>query len=209
MDIFTITCDECGELMPANSRGRPRRFCSNACRQKNYRAALQIAPPMVDVVPEALRERARWILHKGKRPIAVGGWWTRWRDPETWLTYDEAREALTRGVDADGLGFILNGDGVVCLDLDDCVEAGEPNPFAREFVRALEALGETYVEFSPSGRGLHVWGFSDITKGKVLAGNNLKVEIYPNGRFITVTGKPYREGRLTRLHIANALRLVA
>jgi primase-polymerase (primpol)-like protein len=161
-------------------------------------------------IPVKLRERPRWILHKAKRPIAVGGWWTSVKDETTWMTYGEAREALARkDVEADGIGFVLNGDGVVCLDLDDCVEGGEPNVFARDFIRALEVDGPVYVEFSPSGKGLHVWGYTDMPKGKVVAGGNLKVEAYPNKRFITMTGKPYREGRLRRLHIHNALRLVA
>jgi primase-polymerase (primpol)-like protein len=126
------------------------------------------------------------------------------------MTYGEARDAVAReDVDADGIGFVLNGDGVTCLDLDDCVEGGEPNVFARQFIRALEVDGPLYVEFSPSGNGLHVWGYSDMPQGKIIAGGNLKVEVYPNKRFITMTGKPYRDGRLRRLHIHNALRLVA
>jgi primase-polymerase (primpol)-like protein len=123
------------------------------------------------------------------------------------MTYGEAREAVAReDVEADGLGFVLNGDGLVCLDLDDCVEGGEPNVFARDFIRAL---GDTYVEFSPSGKGLHIWGYTDMAKGRVIAGGNLKVEIYPDKRFITMTGRPYREGALAQLKIINALRLVA
>jgi primase-polymerase (primpol)-like protein len=161
---------------------------------------------VVDVIPVELRDRARWILHKDKRPISTGGWWTSVLDSATWMTYDEVVEALNDGVNADGPGFVLNGDGVVCLDLDDCVENGEPNVFAREFINAL---GPAYVEFSPSGRGLHVWGYSDIAKGRVITGGGLKVEVYPDKRFITMTGRPYRDGSLGVLSIVNALRLVA
>ncbi len=210
MDIFRYRCSQCDQLVELGKRGRPREYCSNACRQRAYRNRGNLKPTRGDVLPEALRSRARWILHKAKRPIALGGWWASVKDATTWLTYGEARDAVKRGdVYADGYGFVLNGDGVTCLDLDDCVEGGEPNVFARDFVRALEVDGPLYVEFSPSGRGLHVWGFSDMPKGRVIAGGNLKVEVYPNKRFITVTGKPYREGELKRLHIHNALRLVA
>ena len=207
MNIFRDECAQCGNLVELAKTGRPRRYCSNACRQRNYRQAHRL--PIVDSnpIPVELRERARWILHKAKRPIALGGWWSSVNDTSTWMTYEEASDAVARGdVRADGYGFVLNGDGVVCIDLDDCVEAGEPNVFARDFIRAL---GATYVEFSPSGRGLHVWGLSGFPKGRVFAGGNLKVEVYPDKRFITMTGRPYREGMLARLDITNALRLVA
>jgi primase-polymerase (primpol)-like protein len=123
------------------------------------------------------------------------------------MQYSEARDALNReDVDANGLGFVLNGDGVVCVDIDDCVEGGEPTVEAREF---LDAIGRTYVEYSPSGRGLHVWGFAFMDKGRVFKGRHLKVEVYPNKRFITVTGRPYRDGELGRLDLDAALPLVA
>ncbi len=207
MNIFKHKCDQCDNVVALSKTGRPRRFCSNACRQRNYRRRDVLRVGTVDPIPLELRTRARWILHKAKRPIALGGWWTSVKDESTWMTYDEATDAVSRrDVDADGVGFVLNGDGLTCLDLDDCVKRGEPNVFARDFIRAL---GDCYVEFSPSGRGLHVWGFSDMPKGRIIAGGNLKVEVYPNKRFITMTGKSYRDGQLGRLSIYNALRLVA
>ena len=103
---------------------------------------------------------------------------------------------------------MLNGDGVTCIDLDDCVEAGEPNVFAKDFVRNMAALtGPTYVEFAPSGNGLHIWGFSDLKKGRVTVAGQLKVEVYPAGRFITVTGRPYVRAGLNRLDTNTALAL--
>lgn len=207
MNIFRDECLECHALVELSSTGRPRKFCSNACRQRNYRKSLKLVTVDSNPIPVELRDRARWILHVAKRPVALGGWWSSVKDETTWMTYGEARDAVAReDTKADGLGFVLNGDGVICLDLDDCVEGGEPNVFAREFVRAL---GDTYVEFSPSGRGLHVWGFGSMSKGRVFAGGNLKVEVYPDKRFITMTGRPYRDGALGQLDITNALRLVA
>lgn len=209
MSIFKDQCYSCGKLVSLAKTGRPRLFCSNACRQRHYRASKILLAELADTnpIPVELRNRARWILHRSKRPISLGGWWSSVNDSTTWMSYGEAADAVSRrDVETDGYGFVLNGDGIVCLDLDDCVQGGEPTTVARDFVRAL---GDTYVEFSPSGRGLHVWGFSDIPKGRVIAAGSLKVEIYPSGRFITMTGKPYREGGLAELHITNALRLVA
>ena len=179
--------------------GRRRTFCSNACRQRNYRS--RVAEP----VPVALRSRNRWVRHIAKRPIATSGWFTSVHDEAAWISYREAK-SLTVG---DGFGFVLNGDGLTCVDLDDCVEAGEPTQAARDFIDNLAKWtgGPTYVEFSPSGGGLHVWGVSSLSKGRVLKSDGLKVEAYPSGRFITVTGRPYVRAEVNPRDMATALPL--
>jgi primase-polymerase (primpol)-like protein len=136
-------------------------------------------------VPAELRERDRWIRHQQKRPMAVGGWWASVTDPSHWSTYEDAADSPH----GDGLGFVLNGDGVICIDLDDCVVDGVPNLLARDLLRSLP---KTYVEFSPSGRGLHVWGFGTLEAGRKFQRDGLKIEVYPNGRYLTVTGRAYR-----------------
>lgn len=83
--------------------------------------------------------------------------------PEEWRTFSQLGEApITR---EQGIGFVLTGDPsvktsdgtplrVIVLDLDACLdEKGEPAPWAREL---LDAYPNTFVERSPSGRGLHV-----------------------------------------------------
>lgn len=207
MDVSKFRCDNCDEPAVLSKTGRPRRFCSNKCRQASYRRRRELEALERFTVPAGLRDRNRWVLHRDKRPVAVGGWWTSVNDETTFMQYGEACAALNRdGVDANGLGFVLNGDGLVCVDLDDCVQGGEPTAVAREF---LDAIGNTYVEYSPSGRGLHVWGYAIMDKGRVFKGKSLKVEVYPSKRFITVTGRPYRDGELGRLDLDAALPLVA
>jgi len=97
---------------------------------------------------------------------------------------------------------VLNGDGVVCIDLDDCVVDGVPNAKARELISSLP---RTYVEFSPSGRGLHVWGFASLDAGRRFERDGLKVEVYPNGRYLTVTGRAYRSARFATLDLTGLL----
>ena len=89
-----------------------------------------------------------------------------------------------------GVGFVLNGDGIVCLDLDHCLDGGLSDLAAR----VLELAGPTYVEVSPSGDGLHVWGYGEIGRGRRVGG----VEAYGTGRYLTVTGKPF-DGSVSRL----------
>lgn len=104
-------------------------------------------------------------------------------DPATWATYEQAC-ASTEGR---GMGFVLNGDGIVCIDLDHCLADGELAPWAG---RVVEAAKGSYVEVSPSGTGVHIWGRAEMACGRMvhLPGGG-KAEVYPDGRYITVTSQ--------------------
>lgn len=180
-----MLCEVCGEPVASPSRGRKPRFCGGTCRVRAYR----------DPVPGSLKSKTRWVRHKGKRPMAVGGWWLSVTDETAWATYRDASASKF----GDGLGFVLNGDGIVCIDLDDCVTADGPTPQADALI---DAVGNTYVEYSPSGRGLHVWGYADLQAGRKMSVSGLKVEVYPAGRYITVTGEPYMRGELAKLDLS-------
>ncbi len=106
-------------------------------------------------------------------------------NPRTWTTYAEASSS-TSGV---GLGFVLNGDGVACIDLDHAFAPdGSLKPWAEDIVNAA---GATYVETSPSGQGIHIWGLADVRQGRKLRRGELAVEVYGTSRFLTVTGRRY------------------
>lgn len=79
----------------------------------------------------------------------------------------------------------MNGDGVVCLDLDGCLEGGVVADWARPVLARLPA---TYVEVSPSGTGLHVFGLGRVDRGRHFRVGPGRVEVYGWGRFICVTG---------------------
>lgn len=88
----------------------------------------------------------------------------------------------------DRVGFVLGG-GIGGIDLDGCVsESGELNWQAREILRRT---GPTWVELSPSGRGLHIWGLLDEGPGRVVDFEGQSVEVYSSGRYFTVTGLPF------------------
>lgn len=77
----------------------------------------------------------------------------------------------------------MNGDGVACVDFD---HIGRRTPsWLAEWLREHP----TFVEWSPSGDGLHVWGF---TSGGWRSGRHGDVECYADGRYITVTRRPHR-----------------
>ena len=200
------TCLVCGVELTAGARGRKPSYCGSRCRVAAHRERERVArflgrveaepkpdrPPLP--VPDDLIERDRWIRHSDKRPMAIGGWWCSVTDQSHWSTF---ADAISSDV-GDGVGFVLNGDGIVCLDLDDCVVDGVPTEAAQKF---LYEFPGAYVEFSPSGRGLHVWGRGFMDRGRRFTLDGLKVEAYPDGRYITVTGNVYRAGGLPVLDL--------
>lgn len=161
---------------------RGAKFCSQKCgtyyRRKLKRSA----------IPAELTSRARWVRRSAlKRPLTVQGKAASSTDPSTWSPYVVARSS-DAGV---GLGFVLNGDGIACVDLDGVLVDGVLDPRAAELLSSLDSF---YVEVSPSGRGVHAWVYGGSPDGRKVfeLENGLKVEWYSDGRYITVTGVPFK-----------------
>lgn len=108
--------------------------------------------------------------------------------PATWAPFPVAlRAAKASGVA--GLGFVFaRGGGLVGVDLDGCRDphTGALSPWAATVVARLG----TYWELSPSGRGLH-----GICRGTLPGPRRhhkapgQSIELYPDGRFFTMTGQ--------------------
>lgn len=100
------------------------------------------------------------------------------------------------------MGFVLDGDGIACIDLDHCLDGGVVAPWAQ---RILDRAPGCYTEVSPGGDGLHVWGFASVPQGRVVSTpDGGKAEIYGWGRYITISARsfgdtPSRLGDLTGL----------
>lgn len=101
-------------------------------------------------------------------------------DPSQWMTYEAAQ---ARGP----VGFILNGDGWFCIDLDNC-----RNATTGEYTAAAVAIYQSFPgalgEVSVSGTGLHIFGKCDPSQ---LADRRNKwdgdKEWYHTGRFIALS----------------------
>ncbi|MFD3714277.1 bifunctional DNA primase/polymerase [Streptomyces sp. NPDC058677] len=174
------TCEHCDEPMPITAR-RHARFCKPACRAAAHRAARSI--------PAELTSRPRWVRRTSRKvPVSVDGGTASSTDPETWSTYRDAARS-TAGA---GLGFVLDGDGVVALDLDHCLDdEGAVAGWARN---VLDAVGDsTWVEVSQGGDGLHIWGHGRLPgdAGRRLQLGDGSVEVYATGRYIAVTGRTF------------------
>ena len=178
------SCSHCFSSLPVLARADAR-YCSNRCRVAAHRLARREL-----VLPFELTSRARWIRRTAtKIPLQTDGRVASSTNPFTWTDYEDAASS-TAGV---GLGFVLNGDGVVCLDVDHCVTDGVPDVWVRGLLRDVAG---TYVELSPSGTGLHIWGLASLDfGGRVVSYGPGSVEIYGSGRYLTVTGSALDSSR--------------
>ena len=158
-------------------------------------------------LPPALRpltEHRRWVVWKWTK--TKSGNWTkpphcaddprakaRSNDPATWSTYATAVGAVTAGR-ADGIGYVMHyvdglPNGIGALDLDKCRDpsTGEVTAWARGLI------GETdsYVEVTPSGKGLRIIGNAagDYLDTSFSAPDGGELELYRHPtQFITITG---------------------
>lgn len=116
-------------------------------------------------------------------------------DSSTWGTFDQAQTAYFEGGWC-GVGFVLNGDGLVGVDIDKCFVDGTPDPRA---ICLLEELDAAFIEISPSGKGLRAFGYAKpLRAGRRGLLNGLNAEFYSTKRYLTVTGntikcEPLRE----------------
>lgn len=174
--------------------------------------ALEVRP---EGIPEELKTLPRWVLWAftqkekewTKPPFRVdGSGKASSTTPGTWSTYEEAltiykkRSGACGGSPADGIGFMFDGSGYFGVDLDDCrdLKTNELKPEALEIVRELSS----WVEISPSGRGVHLIGRGTLPPGRR---RRSWIEVYNSGRYFTVTGHVLPGASLTILDRSEAI----
>lgn len=175
---MTNGCGQCGAALDITRSGRIPLYCSGKCRT----AACRARKPQL---PAKMLRLDRWVSWKPvlrdgrwtKMPIMLGGLPASSIDPATWTSYAALRRCARRG-------FVL-GAGIGCIDLDHCLIDGKPTAVPRAF---LAQLPPTYIEISPSGDGLHVFGLIPEARGSRRTVGGLSVETYSVGRYMTVTG---------------------
>ncbi|WP_439670785.1 hypothetical protein AEMCBJ_12960 [Cupriavidus necator] len=169
-------------------------------------SAPHVKPPIIENIPQALKDKPQWIVWKAGAVNAEGKFGKIPVDPATgkpcsahergnWLPFDDAVRAQRQkgyagiGFDLDGQPFTHCDDGVplylIGLDIDQC--EAEMDSLYRVWLR----LGKPYLEVSPSGKGVRMFALSRIAfRGRNVGGR----EIYSSGRFLTVTGHSARGG---------------
>lgn len=162
-----------------------------------------------DSVPIELRNLPQWVLWRyetrgvdskpTKVPYQRNGTGASSTDPAHWITFEEARsEFSTNPSKFSGIGFVFtNTDPYIGIDFDNCLD--ENGELVEYFRRAIEELDRfrAYIERSPSGSGLKAFIRSNApkpAKGRKVVipeGAGQRIEIYPSGRFFTVTGQAW------------------
>lgn len=119
-------------------------------------------------IPDELKERNQWLYwnasgDKPRKPLPspAADYGAAWSDPDEWVSFTEATEQAD-AVEQAGIGFVTAADnpdyarglyGVI--DLDGVVDDdGSP----KDWVPSLQPFfdHDAYVEWSPSGEGLHI-----------------------------------------------------
>jgi len=143
---------------------------------------------------DELKTQLRWVcFDKDKTPInPYTGAFASSTDPKTWASYAQAKTAAQR-FKAAGVGFVFNGDGIVGIDLDDCLklinvdENGEAIYDRSDFTKYIMEHGKSYAEISPSKTGIHIIGMAKIAKAIKTKMHDIGVEVYSQARYFTYT----------------------
>jgi hypothetical protein len=155
--------------------------------------------PKMENIPAELKHYHHWVVWKDdKVPYDPTRPNTKCdvTDNSTWGSFCQAEAAYSEG-GWGGVGFVLTGNGIAGVDLDNCVVDRIPKPEAMNLLADLDAA---YIEYSPSGNGLRAFGFAkNLNKGVTGQLNGLSVELYSDKRYLTLTGHVIKNEPLRKL----------
>ncbi len=163
---------------------------------------------------EDLYGERRWVCYgTDKIPVdPITGRYASTTNPSTWGTHDQATATMLRRGLA-GVGIVLTGDGIVGIDLDDCIKpkdgADGTEYTAEPYARYLLGLAPSYAELSPSGTGIDILGLATIPKAIKTHLNGIGVEVYDRARYLTVTEQPVAGHDIAMVNIQHIVDAVA
>lgn len=160
-------------------------------------------PEVIDNIPVELRKVRQWVCWKFKEikdedtgeirhtkiPINPNGRaQARSNDPNTWNTFELALKVSEK---CDGIGYIVSADDpYTVIDLDHCVSVdittGEIE--IEEWAQSILNRLNSYSEFSPSGRGIHIFIRGKKPGPRCRTFKHPQFEMYDNRRFLAMTG---------------------
>ena len=136
-------------------------------------------------IPEELKQLPQWVCHRNKIPFnPITGAPAKAGRPDTWARFEDVVKACENG-SYEGIGFEFNNNGIVGIDLDKVI--AEDGTVSTEAAEIVAMLG-SYTEYSPSGKGLHIF-----VKGDIPVDGRKKgfIEMYKAKRYFTMTGNVY------------------
>jgi putative DNA primase/helicase len=152
-------------------------------------------PPLsTAAIPQELKERSQWVnwdteLREDKEtkvPYRPNGLHAMSNTPQTWSGFETCLRALEDGNGRTrfrGIGFVFNHD-YTGTDFDNCVDPETGEITDSDVARMVSQLN-SYTEYSPSRRGLHVINRASKPGARCRTGN---FEMYEFDRFFTMTG---------------------
>jgi hypothetical protein len=153
--------------------------------------------------PQQLTALPQWVLwrpHEGRKcPFQINGRFAKTTDRSTWAAFAPVlREWQAHPDRWSGIGYVFaDGDPYAGIDLDDCLTNLTPKPWARPI---LDRLCNTYIEISPSGKGLKAFVTgAPATEVRFQLGDGT-VEIYSRARYFTVTGRVFDDAPFVLEH---------
>lgn len=152
-------------------------------------------------IPDYLKERKQWVLWRWeckegsekltKVPKQPNGYNAATTKPWTWSSFARCYAAYERGT-FDGLGFCFaEGDNLVGIDLDKCLEYVDGHCVLSDWASEITLqFMDTWTELTPSGRGLHMWCHG-ISRSTFKKEPGIEVYDYTSPRYFTVTGQAF------------------
>jgi putative DNA primase/helicase len=165
---------------------KPQANCSLELIERNF-------PSELIALPYWCLWRYEWREPKDSKP----GKWTKVpyqtngghaesNNRETWNSFKTVKTTFPKGP-FDGIGCFI-AEPYIGVDLDwknDLQAEGKEFAYIPEWAQKIVNLLGSYTEWSPSGKGMHVWVTGELPPGRRRAG---RVEIYQTGRYFTVSG---------------------
>ena len=160
-------------------------------------------PVLFDSIPIELKKTPRWVLWRllevgeegntrwSKVPTQVTGQAASSTNPAHWSDFFTVQSTYQANPEKyAGVGFVFSSeDNLMGVDLDDVYEYDQQTQTGRFINAAMQQLSseiDGYMEVSPSGTGVKIFTRADIAASHV--DHSIGLEIYPHGRFFTVTG---------------------
>ena len=178
--MTTRKCRTCSGELPTLARSDAF-YCSTKCRVFAHR----------NPFPKEMVAMTRWIRYsKSKIPLTPDDDIAKSNDPRTWSDFGWVKDSKA-GV---GIGFVFHADGIFGIDLDNAFDdEGNLKEWASKLIEQMPA---TFIEVSPSGKGLHIIGKGTVGQGRKIAFDDGAIEVYDRGRYFTMTGKPFAKSFL-------------
>jgi predicted P-loop ATPase len=136
------------------------------------------------VIPAELKKNDNFVLYHRTNKIPVDPTtrlYAKINEPSTWSSYEEAKKAASSF--GYGIGYIFDGSGICGIDIDNCIVDGNFSEMAK---KVLALIPNTYAEYSPSRKGIHIFVKSKVPH----TSRRMKgLEFYSSDRYFTLTGK--------------------